>query len=274
MLHALRILIVVFACGILLVPARADDDLAPAEPGDGEGPAEPNLSGVTDRSELAFEESPAYYALLDRARNADPAELQQRAEALLQQRWEDSPRFHQFPLEEFPLFYDLTQHPEQYRGQPVHMRGHLIRLVKYAAGPNVYGIDTLYEGWLVTPDAETHPTTVICTGIPDGMPIGEELIDGVRVTGYFFKLHTYSSRDNKVRFAPMVLAHRLHWSPVAGAPGWPVSQTAVVLAVLALAAVAVGIAWMNSRRSAAAKQQRLRESIPESAPEFLNDLSP
>lgn len=279
MLHVLRSLIVVFACGfcggIPLVPAGADDVLAPAGAEDGADAANPqqiDLTGVTDRSELAFEEAPAYYALLDRVQSADPAELRQRADTLLKQRWGASPRFRQFPLEEFPLFYDLTQHPDAYRGEPLHLRGHLIRLVKYAAGPNEYGIDTLYEGWLVTPDAETHPTTVICTEIPEGMPIGEELIDGVSVTGYFFKLHTYSSRDNKVRFAPMVLAHRLRWSPTVGETGWPVSTTTMIISVLAAAALAVLVVWIASRRSAEAKQKRFRDAVPETPPEFLDDL--
>jgi hypothetical protein len=266
MLHALRSLVVVFACGGMVAPGGADDVL------DNLDREDIDLTGVTDRTALAFEESPAYYALLDRARSADPADLRQRAEALRRQRWEDSPRFRQFALEEFPLFYDLTQHPDAYRGQPVDLRGHLIRLVKYAAGPNDYGIDTLYEGWLVTPDAQTHPTTVICTEIPEGMPIGEELIDGVSVTGYFFKLHTYSSRDNKDRFAPMVLAHRLHWSPNVGETGWPVSTTTMIISVLAAAALAVVVVWFTSRQSAAAKQKRFRDAVPETPPEFLDDL--
>jgi hypothetical protein len=267
MLHVLRTLFVVFACGILVAANSADDARTQLDP------PQFDLSAVTDRTPLAFEESPAYYQILDHVRTVDPAALRKRALDLRQQRWEDSPRFRQFPLEEYPLFYDLTQSPDQYRGQPVHMRGHLIRLVKYAAGPNDYGIDTLYEGWLVTPDAATHPATVICTEIPAGMSIGEELVDGVRVSGYFFKLHTYSSRDNKVRFAPMVLAHRLQHAPVAAATGWPVSTTTMIISVLAAAALAIVVAWITARRSAAAKQKRFRDAVPETPPEFLDDLT-
>jgi hypothetical protein len=272
MLHALRNLVVVFACGIALPPALGDDGTPSDEAT--EVPQEADLTGVTDRTALAFEESPAYYALLERARQADPADLREQARALLRQRWKDSPRFREFPLEEYPLFYDLTQQPDAYRGQPVSMRGHLIRLVKYQAGPNDYGIETLYEGWLVTPDAEAHPTTVIFTEIPEGMPIGEELVDGVSVTGYFFKLHTYSSRDKKTRFAPMVLAHTLQWSPIVAGTGWPLSRTSTILAIFALAAVGALVLRAAFRRQAADRQKRYRESVPDAPPEFLNDLTP
>lgn len=268
MLHALRSLVVVFACLIVWAPSPVLCDDAP------ETEAEPDidLSGVTDRTPLAFEESPAYYALLERARRADPQGLEAQARQFLRQRWEDSPRFREFPFEEFPLFYDLTQDPEAYRGQPLHLRGHLIRLVKYAAGPNDYGIDTLYEGWLVTPDAETHPTTVIFTQIPEGMPIGEELINGVSTTGFFLKLHTYSSRDKKTRFAPMVLAHTLEWTPVPAGTNWLLSRTSTIVAILGLAALAILAYGLTSRRHAAARRKRYTESVPTSPPEFLSDL--
>lgn len=233
-----------------------------------------DLSQVIDRSELTFEESEAYYAVLDEARQTPVTELRQSAADHVQQRWHQSEKFRQWPLEEFPLFYDLTEHPDEYRGRAVTLRGHLVRLVKYAAGPNDYGIDTLYEGWLVTPDSQTHPATIICTEIPEGMPIGEELTDGVSVTGYFFKLRTYPARDKLTHFAPMILAHRLSWSPVASATGWPVPQSTMIVGVLTLAVIMAIVALMIAKRSRRTREQRYRESVPQTPPEFLNDLTP
>lgn len=263
-------LLLVAACGQFAAGiALAQDVPVPLDP------QQIDLSGVKDRTDLSFEESPAYYAILDHVRQVAPAELQQQATAAMQDRWEQSPRFSRWPLEEFPLFYDLTQRPDDYRGQPITLRGHLVRLVKYAAGPNEFGIETLYEGWLVTPDAETHPTTVICTEIPPNMPIGEELIDGVSVTGYFFKLHNYSARDRKVRFAPMVLAAELNWSPVAEAnTGRPLMYSAIIIGLLVLSCIAGGLAVMVSRRNRHAKLTRQRASAADPSPDFLNDLTP
>jgi hypothetical protein len=233
-----------------------------------------DLSHIKDRSELQFNESDAYYRLLDHVRTVPDRQLRAAAAQLRHSRWEDSPKFRQWPESDFPLFYDMTQHPEEYRGRPVTMHGHLVRLVKYAAGDNAYGIETLYEGWLVTPDAETHPTTVICTGIPPGMPVGEELIDGVSVTGYFLKLHTYSSRDRKIRFAPMVLARTMTWSaPDASATGWPVSQPVMIAALVCLTLASGIIAWVSARRTRTLREARFEDDVPADAPEFLKDLT-
>ena len=234
-----------------------------------------DLSSIVDRTDLSFEESAAYYGLLDRIRTVPDNDLRAAAARLHHARWENSPQFQQWPESDFPLFYDLTQHPEEYRGQPVTMHGHLVRLVKYAAGENAHGIDTLYEGWIVTPDAETHPTTVICTEIPSGMPIGEELIDGVSVTGYFFKLHTYPSRDRKTRFAPMLLARTMTWVPPdPAATGWPVSQPLLVSTFVCCVMVAGLIAWISARRTRVLREGRFEDNVPRDPPEFLKDLTP
>ncbi|MGD9855273.1 MAG: hypothetical protein AB7U20_10020 [Planctomycetaceae bacterium] len=229
------------------------------------------LSLIVDRTGLSFEESPAYYATLAHVRRVTPSALNAAARELHHERWQSSPRFHTQPEAEFPTFVDLIEYPEAYRGQPVMLSGHVIRLVTYSAGPNEAGIDTLYEAWLVTEDSQQHPATVVCTQIPDGMPIGEEIIDGVSVTGYFLKLHTYPSRDRKTRFAPMILARTLSWHPPpAPTNRWVLSPFALYggLAVVLLAAsVAV---QMSSRR----RDKRVGKALPEEPPDFLKTLSP
>ena len=263
--------------GLLLVTAASIGQMHADKPA-GPQPAPVthgiDLSHLVDRADLAFEESEAYYGLLDHVRTASEDDLRSEAARLLRTRWEDSPRFRQWPIEEFPLFYDLTQQPESYRGRPVTMRGHLVRLVKYAAGDNEHGIDTLYEGWLVTPDAETHPTTVVCTEIPEGMRVGEELVDGVSVTGYFFKLHTYSSRDRKTRFAPMVLARTMAWTPPnPDSAGFPVTLPVTVAVSVGFILIAGVVVWTSARRTRALRDARFQDTVPKEAPDFLNDLT-
>jgi hypothetical protein len=233
----------------------------------------PELSHVSDRTEVSFEESGAYYWLLDLARRIPDSQIRQQAGELVRQRWEQSPRFRAYPLEEFPLFYDLTQEPEVYRGRTVFMRGHLVRLVKYAAGPNDFGIETLYEGWLVTPDSETHPTTVVFTELPEGMPLGEGLIDGVSVAGYFLKLHTYSARDRKTRFAPLVLAETLQWAPPPAVADDGLLQIAIAVSAVLLFAGLLGVVWwLWARQNRRVRRDRFRESVPSTPPDFLNEL--
>ncbi len=237
-------------------------------------PARFDLSQVTDRSELSFEESTPYYGILAHVRGVPAADLSSAADQFCHQRWESSSRFSRRPEADFPVFVDLIEDPASYRGEPVTLSGHLIRLIKSQAGPNDFGVDTLYEGWLVTEDSQQHPATIICTDIPPGMPIGEDTIDGVSVTGYFLKLRTYPSRDNKIRFAPLILAHTLSWNPVAASPGWSVSPF-ILYGGLALCTIAViAIAWLSARHNRRLRDARFRESVPDEPPEFLESLTP
>lgn len=233
-----------------------------------------DLSAVVDRTDLSFEESSSYYSVLAHAGRVSPALLANAARDLRRTRWKRDPRFRAHPESEFPTFVDLIEHPEAYRGQPVTLVGHVIRLVTYPAGPNQEGMDTLYEAWLVTEDSQQHPATIVCTAIPDGLPIGEELIDGVSVTGYFFKLHTYPSRDRKTRFAPMILAHTMSWRPEPSATRSRALPLPFYLglAVVVAAASSVVCILRGSRRKL--RQKRLGESLPGEPPDFLKTLSP
>jgi hypothetical protein len=208
------------ACSLGALEVRSDDAL-PAVAGAADrspparlDPVDFGLQNVADRSELTFEESTAYYAILDHVRRVPDDRLNQAAAAFRAERRAAIPVDPHRPREiprELPVFVDLLQSPQACRGSPVRLEGHFLRLVSYAAGPNPFGIERLYEGWLVTEDSQLHPSTIVFTELPAGMPMGESLIDGVSVTGYFFKLHTYASRDDKTRFAPLILARTVGW---------------------------------------------------------------
>ncbi len=231
-----------------------------------------SLAEVSDRSPLSFEESVPYYAVLDHVRHVPAPDLRQRAAEFLRQRRQASPQY-QAGDSGFPVFVDMIEHPEAYRGQPVTLQGHLIRFVSYEAGPNEFGIEQLFEGWLVTEDSQTHPVIVVTTANVDGLPIGEELIDGVTVSGYFLKLHNYSSRDRKVRFAPMILAETMHWSPppAQGPAVFPRLMRYGGLALLML--VILRLIWRLRRPPGSRAQRRLADELPAEAPGFLEDLA-
>lgn len=236
-------------------------------------PPEIDLSVVTDRSELSFEESASYYGILGYVREVSAGELSAAASQLHQQRWEDS-EFKNQPESDFPTFVDLIQNPAAYRGQPVTLKGHLIRLIKSIAGPNDFGINTLYEGWLVTEDSQQHPATIICTEIPPGMPIGEETIDGVTVTGYFLKLRTYPSRDRKIRFAPLILAHSMSWNPVDVSPAFSMPPIILYGGLLLCTIAVIVIVWLSTRRNRQLRDARYRKSVPDHPPDFLEFQPP
>lgn len=233
-----------------------------------------DLSLVTDRSELSFEEGAAYFGILDHVQDVPADELSSASARLRRQRWQSSSQFSQRPEADFPVFVDLIEHPTAYRGQPVTLHGHLIRLVKSQAGPNEFGIKTLYEGWLVTENSQQHPATIICTELPLGMPFGEETINGVSVTGYFYKLRTYPSRDRKIRFAPLILAASLTWNPPQSPSGWGGSLLLLYGGLTVCTIAGLMYALLSARRNRRERDARFRETVPIEPPDFLESLNP
>lgn len=230
-------------------------------PPTGSGRLDPSLwDPVVHRTRgIRPEEQEAYYRILDRLRGQDPERLASRARRFLESRHAASADRDR-PFREFRIFADLFRHPEQYTGHPVRLRGYLRKLVAYPAGENAFGLETLYEGWLFTEHSQGNPVVVVTTDLPEPLrsQIGSDLINGVEVTGYFFKLYGYEAGD-AVRLAPLVLAPRMQWDPPrdGGGPSAVVAASAVALIV-----GIVGIVWYwhrqerQLRRMAAERYQR------------------
>ncbi|WP_145370610.1 hypothetical protein [Maioricimonas rarisocia] len=255
----LSVLTLLLATGL---PLAAQE--APETPGRLD-PERFHLGVVTDRSELAYEEAEAYYAILNHVRSANPAKLRQTASAYLRERRKVRPELVRRGEDAFPSFVDMLQDPTAWRGMPVTLSGHSLRVDRYAGAENEFGIDNLYEMWLVTGDSQGHPATIIFTEKPDDLPVGEELVDGIQVTGYFLKLHKYGSRDDKVRLAPMILAHTVRWrKPAPVQP--PVPAWVAYLAVGIVFAVLIGIVWRMRTVDRAARARRLADSNQFEAP--------
>lgn len=191
------------------------------------------------------EEREAYYRILGRLRGRDPELLARRARRFLESRHAVSADRDR-PFREFRIFADMFRNPEQYAGHPVRLRGYLRKLVAYPAGENAFGLDTLYEGWLFTEHSQGNPVVVVTTDLPEQLrsQIGSDLINGVEVTGYFFKLYGYEAGD-AVRLAPLVLAPRMQWNPPRDGGG--PSAVAAVSAVALIVGI-VGIVWYWHRQ--------------------------
>ncbi|MFG0334412.1 MAG: hypothetical protein ACF8TS_13695 [Maioricimonas sp. JB049] len=253
---------------LTLLLLRSGAPLLAQEDSDTPGRLDPDrfhLDAVTDRSELAYEEAKAYYAILDHARHVDPAALRSQASDFLRERAQARPGLARRSEGTFPSFVDMLQDPAAWRGMPVTLRGHSLRVDRYAAAENEFGIDNLYEMWLVTDDSQGHPATVIFTQKPDDLPVGEGLVDGIRVTGYFLKLHKYGSRDDKVRLAPMILAHTVRWrKPTPVQPPVPAWVAYAVVGVVFT--VLIGLVWRMRVVDRAARARRLADSRQFEAP--------
>jgi hypothetical protein len=221
------------------------------------------LDQVEDRTEVSYDDRSAYFGILDHVRQVDPYALRRAAADFVIRRHQvTDPRLRNTPLEKFPVFADLFLHPEAYRGQPVALRGHVIRVQRYSAA-NEFGLDPLYEAWLVPDDSNHNPAAIIFTDCPPELPVGEGLVDGVEVVGYFLKLHIHEARDGKVHIAPLILAHTVTVNP-AGPPAELLPRPLKIAGGIVLLALAAGGAlWLASGRR---RPHELRAQLGETSP--------
>ncbi len=178
-------------------------------------------TGLLSRN-IRPEEAVGYFAILNHARQLPLMQLKSAAKTFQQDRLavvQRDPNFRYYfrePNAEFPTFVDVHRNPEAYHGRLVTFRGHVRRLVSYPAGENPHGLQQLHEAWLYVDGAQQNPVVVVCSEVPQGMKTGPDiLVDSVSATGYFFKRYGYEDRTGEPRFAPLILAQRLEWSPPA-----------------------------------------------------------
>lgn len=136
-------------------------------------------------------EADAYYRLLASARRSSAESLERAAQSGV-------------------VFTHLMVHPELYRGELVTLVGDIKRLQPLSAGPNEYGIKTVYEAWLFTSDSGVNPYRIVATSVPPDVPLGERIEVPARVTGYFFKKEGYATPGG-MHVAPLLLAKRIDW---------------------------------------------------------------
>jgi hypothetical protein len=244
--------------------------IAAVQPAAGAGAAEVPLDAerfgldrVEDRTEISYDDRAAYFGILDHVRRVDPDALRRAAADFVARRHQvRDERLRRFSLEEFPVFADLSWHPQAYRGQPVVLRGHVIRVQKHSAA-NEFGLDPLYEAWLVSDDSNHNPAAIVFTECPPELPVGEGLVDGVSVEGYFLKLHIHEARDGKVRFAPLILARTVSVNP-AGPPAELLPRPLkIAIGVVLLALAACGAVWLASGRR---RPHELHTQLGETSP--------
>jgi hypothetical protein len=191
------------------------------------------------------------------------------AEEFRHRRWKES-KFKDFALNEFPVFFDLTESPQRWRGKPISLFGH-IRLHRVAHQENAYGIDPIHEAYLYTGDSQSHPATIIFAQNPDRIPVGEETIRGIQVTGYFLKLYNYPSRDGKVRYSPIILAKEIRQIEIPAA-GWSTTTQLVIVGGLLVLLLIGWILWSRSRVADLAAREKERHLLGRDAPPDFTQL--
>lgn len=144
----------------------------------------------------------------------------------------------------------LLAEPERYRGKWVTVEGEVKRLLELPNPDPRRSFDHLYEIWLATPDASGDLTRVVCSQIPQGMPMGE-IKDNreiwIRLNALFFKREAYEAHAG-LQIAPLLLAHQPVWINAQQHQNTPTTTRPAWLGWLGIAFIVVLYVVIRSRK--------------------------
>lgn len=240
-------------------PAPALTDIPPPPPPD----PGPEFAALKDKTPMAFRDTAAYAALLQRARETPPAELAAKA-------------YRNLP------YTELWERPERYRGVPIHLEGTVRRvLVHDEVNPALSPQGRIYEAYLFTYESQLHPYVLVFEQPPKGFPGGSEISERVYFDGYFLKLLAYQAGD-VARAAPMLVG-RLQWKPNAQESPGDSAGKSVRWAILGMSLMTIYglIRWGLHLRSKLTPMRRRPlgptpndEIAPEALSEWLEESDP
>lgn len=151
-----------------------------------------DLSVIKDNSVgVRHDESPVYFSLLKKVSSMSDEELQK-----------DSLQVVSYAI--------LNEHPDDYRGKLIELKGDLRRLTQLPFAGEEGDLTPYYEAWIFTEDSGVEPYRVICTQPDKSFPLKHAYTTPipVEVTGYFFKKQAYAAQKG-LTVAPLILAGKL-----------------------------------------------------------------
>ncbi len=171
----------VAAAGLILASVRSDTRAEPPIAAIASQAIE--FPGLKDKAPITFRDMSAYAALLQRAREAKPADLAGLARRDVG-------------------FGELWDHPDDYRGALIELRGVCRRT--YSSESKLGAGGRLHEVWITVPEDDPNPFACIAEALPEGFPIDEAGSEPVVFRGYFLKLIAYDASDVR-RGAPLLI---------------------------------------------------------------------
>ncbi len=239
------------------------------------------------RDKTGLEERECFYQLLAAARRADPSVLRRTAREQLaasEQQWRRDVDDKTLSAAERTAAHraldqaasgasdivPLFNNPASQRGKLITVQGEALRAIEIRVDdPDIvqrFGLRRYYEVEMLTDDSQNNPVVCCVAQLPKGMPLGDNIHEGVRVTGFFFKSWGYqpgaAANPRQHQLAPLIVAPTLvRMVPPAGS-----GQSTLVAGVLLAALVAAAIVMLFIRRAdrrALAAAQRARTELPE-----------
>jgi len=179
------------------------------------------FQAIQDKRPLAEEEMPAYWRLMRWQYGQSTKTLRERARKDV-------------------LFTHLWQKPDKFRGELIRLRLHVKRVMTDTCDENIPGVKRMYDAWATTDDNPNDFYVVAFCDLPsDKMPMGASVQEEAVFYGYFLKLMSYKSKEDKFRAAPMLVG-RLVWYPTA-APVAAQTDWTWPLVIVGIAVVLFGV---------------------------------
>ena len=169
------------AAALFVASARAEPRAE--QPTEGIAASEIEFQDLKDKAPIAFRDMAAYAALLKRVREAKPADLVERARRDVG-------------------FRELWDHPEDYRGVLLELRGFCRHID--SSGSKLGTGGRLHEVWITLPEGELTPFACIAEQLPEGFAINATNSEPVVFLGFFLKVMAYDSGAGR-RGAPLLI---------------------------------------------------------------------
>ena len=149
------------------------------------------LKSVRDNTRFRDQENAAWFNLLGVLKNSSSAELRRAAVGRVS-------------------WLQLHEQSKEYRGELIMVKGTVRRAHRVEAAKNDQGIGDYYQLWLQPDDNPKRPIVIYCLQLPTDFPVGMELAERVRVTGFYFKRWLYKGAKD-LETAPVLLAKTIGW---------------------------------------------------------------
>jgi len=179
-------------------------------------------------------------------------------------------------------FAHLYNHPGDYRGKVIPVRGRLKQLRKFDAPRKAQedGVRYIYEGWIATDTPHSPPFCVVMPRAPEGIKLAESMDRQVAFYGYFYKLYRYAAQGGRPVSTPMLIGPTLVPEKKLPVPkdeeDTPLSSQFIALIVGFLGVVACFMVALNLwfRRGDRLVRQRLDQLHAQRALEGLENPLP
>jgi len=154
------------------------------------------FQALSDRSlKLGPEEMPSYWRTFGWVQHQSFGQLQKRS------------------TKDVPM-HDFMHDTDEQRGRLVSFDLNVRRILAYDAPKNSVGVKKVYEIWGFTTESKAWLYCVLTPHLPPGMPIGPDVYEKVKFSGYFLKLQGYEAAgagpNDKPLAAPLLIG-RVAW---------------------------------------------------------------